>query len=107
MLSMSRVVHTVVMSDVSPQSKGPRKAPGHNIRKRLEAQVSKIQKKRTAMEDRRQRQLWRMANTIDELVRQELDRDATDTDIVAVDFVVDVADPFDDPFDVQTTQDDV
>lgn len=49
-------------------------APSDNLekmRKRLQVRLKKLQSRRNDMEDRRRKQLWKIATTLDEIARLE------------------------------------
>lgn len=49
-------------------------APSDNLekmRKRLQGRLKKLQSRRNDMEDRRRKQLWKIATTLDEIARLE------------------------------------
>lgn len=64
---MIAATHAIVTATASPSR------PKGQLRKRLEVQTARLMSMRGQLEERRRKQLWRLANAVDEIVKEECD----------------------------------
>ncbi len=92
---MQTIARATCTAAPRPGGAHARRRPG--IRKRMERDLATISALRTSLEKQRHRELWDIANKIDDLVKQELEslesvldlpdrRQTTDDEVIDVEF---------------------